>query len=98
MRFNHMELTFPIGSLTGDVREEIDAFYGSVFGWTALDTEVTTATQTIKRNNHPRMVTNPLGRREWKPKSSASARVRTTARAAHPRGHYARLVILRETA
>ena len=40
MRFNHMELTFPIGSLTGDVREEIDAFYGSVFGWTALDTEV----------------------------------------------------------
>ncbi len=40
MRFNHMELTFPIGSLTGDLREEIDAFYGSIFGWTALDTEV----------------------------------------------------------
>jgi hypothetical protein len=40
MRFNHMELTFPIGSLTQECREEIDAFYGSVFGWTALDTEV----------------------------------------------------------
>jgi len=40
MRFNHMELTFPVGSLTQDFREEIDAFYGSVFGWKALDTEV----------------------------------------------------------
>src|SRR6516225_5835487 len=40
MRFNHMEMTFPIGSLTKSFREEIDAFYGSVFGWSALDTEV----------------------------------------------------------
>ncbi len=40
MRFNHMEMTFPIGGLTKTVREEIDAFYGSVFGWTALDTDV----------------------------------------------------------
>ena len=40
MRFNHMEMTFPIGSLTQELREEIDAFYGSIFGWTALDTEV----------------------------------------------------------
>jgi hypothetical protein len=40
MRFNHMELTFPIGSLTREFREEIDAFYSSIFGWTALDTEV----------------------------------------------------------
>jgi hypothetical protein len=40
MRFNHMELTFPVGTLTKDFREEIDAFYGSVFGWKALDTEV----------------------------------------------------------
>jgi hypothetical protein len=35
-----MELTFPVGTLTQDFREEIDAFYGSVFGWKALDTEV----------------------------------------------------------
>jgi len=40
MRFNHMELTFPIGTLTESFREEIDAFYSSIFGWTALDTQV----------------------------------------------------------
>jgi hypothetical protein len=26
MRFNHMELTFPRGTLTDEFREEIDAF------------------------------------------------------------------------
>jgi hypothetical protein len=40
MRFNHMELTFPRGTLTKEFREEVDAFYSAVFGWTALDTEV----------------------------------------------------------
>ncbi len=40
MRFNHMELTFPVGTLTTEFREEVDAFYGSVFGWRGLDTEV----------------------------------------------------------
>ncbi len=40
MRFNHMEMTFPVGTLTETFRGEIDAFYGSLFGWTALDTEV----------------------------------------------------------
>ena len=40
MRFNHMELTFPVGTLTEQFREEVDAFYSSVFGWGALDTEV----------------------------------------------------------
>jgi len=40
MRFNHMELTFPRGTLTDDYREEIDAFYGAVFGWKTTDTEV----------------------------------------------------------
>ena len=40
MRFNHMEMTFPVGTLTKEFREEVDGFYGSVFGWTALDTEV----------------------------------------------------------
>jgi len=40
MRFNHMELTFPVGTLTKEFREEVDAFYGSVFGWSATDTEV----------------------------------------------------------
>ncbi len=40
MRFNHMELTVPRGTLTSEFREEVDAFYGSVFGWNGLDTEV----------------------------------------------------------
>jgi hypothetical protein len=40
MRFNHMELTFRRGTLTTEFREEVDSFYGSVFGWTGLDTEV----------------------------------------------------------
>ncbi|HXY28682.1 MAG TPA: hypothetical protein VEH82_10415 [Acidimicrobiales bacterium] len=40
MRFNHMELTLPRGTLTREFRQEVDAFYGTVFGWTGLDTEV----------------------------------------------------------
>jgi len=40
MRFNHMELTFPRGTLTEAFREEVDAFYGGVFGWKGVDTEV----------------------------------------------------------
>ncbi len=40
MRFNHMELTFPRGVLTTELRADIDAFYGDVFGWKFLDTEV----------------------------------------------------------
>ncbi len=40
MRFNHMELTFPRGTLSKEFREEVDAFYSAVFGWSALDAEV----------------------------------------------------------
>ncbi len=40
MRFNHMELTFPVGTLDDVFRKEVDAFYGDVFGWTGTDTEV----------------------------------------------------------
>ena len=40
MRFNHMELTFPVGTLDDEFRKEVDAFYGDVFGWTGVDTEV----------------------------------------------------------
>jgi hypothetical protein len=40
MRFNHMELTFPIGSLTAEARQQVDDFYGEVFGWSGLDTMV----------------------------------------------------------
>jgi hypothetical protein len=40
MRFNHMELTFPVGTLTDVFRKDVDDFYCEVFGWTAVDTEV----------------------------------------------------------
>jgi len=40
MRFNHMELTFARGTLTDEFREEVDAFYGSVFGWKSTDADV----------------------------------------------------------
>jgi hypothetical protein len=38
-RFNHMELTLPIGRLESD-RKEIAAFYGELFGWEALDVSI----------------------------------------------------------
>ena len=40
MRFNHMELSFPKGTLTQQFRDEVDAFYVDVLGWRAIDTEV----------------------------------------------------------
>lgn len=40
MRLNHMELTFPRGTLDDGFRKEVDDFYGTVFGWTGIDTEV----------------------------------------------------------
>lgn len=39
MRFNHMELTLPPGSLERD-REDIRRFYGEVFGFEALDVPI----------------------------------------------------------
>ena len=40
MRFNHMELTFPRGTLTQEFRDDVEAFYGSIFGWKSSDTEL----------------------------------------------------------
>ena len=40
MRFDHMELTVPVDSLTTTLREEIDDFYGSIFGWSGFDIDV----------------------------------------------------------
>lgn len=37
MRFNHMELTFPRGSLDEAMRADIKRFYGEVLGWNTLD-------------------------------------------------------------
>jgi hypothetical protein len=35
-----MELTFPRGTLTEEFRAEVDAFYGPIFGWKGVDTDV----------------------------------------------------------
>ena len=40
MRFNHMELSFPRGTLTKEFRAEVDTFFCDVLGWDTLDTEV----------------------------------------------------------
>jgi hypothetical protein len=40
MRFNHMELSFPSGTLTQTFRDDVDAFYCGVLGWESLDPEV----------------------------------------------------------
>jgi hypothetical protein len=40
MRFNHMELTLAPGTLTAELRRDIDAFYCDVLGWASVDTEV----------------------------------------------------------
>src|SRR5260221_3322131 len=33
-RFNHLELTFPVGTLTEEFLEKVGNFYYTVFGWT----------------------------------------------------------------
>src|SRR6188508_3124060 len=40
VKFNHMELTFPRGTLEPAFRKEVADFYGDVFGWAASDVEV----------------------------------------------------------
>jgi predicted enzyme related to lactoylglutathione lyase len=40
VRFNHMELTVPRGTLTREFRDEVGEFYGSVFGWQTSDVDV----------------------------------------------------------
>jgi len=40
LRFNHMELTLPRGTLTDGFKADVDAFYGDVFGWRFVDTPV----------------------------------------------------------
>ena len=39
MRFNHMELTLPRGTLTSQFREDVDRFCAAVFGWSAIDSD-----------------------------------------------------------
>ncbi len=37
MRFNHMELTLPPGTLDAKMRADIKSFYGDVLGWNTMD-------------------------------------------------------------
>jgi len=37
MRFNHMELTLPLGTLDEKMRADIKSFYGDVLGWNTMD-------------------------------------------------------------
>ena len=37
MRFNHMELTLPAGTMDADFREDVARFYGGVLGWSTAD-------------------------------------------------------------
>jgi hypothetical protein len=36
LRFNHMEITFPMGALTPEFCADVESFYADVFGWTAV--------------------------------------------------------------
>jgi hypothetical protein len=40
MRFNHLELTFEPGTLDAARRDDINAFYGDLFGWAGHDIEL----------------------------------------------------------
>jgi hypothetical protein len=40
VRFNHMELSFPRGTLTSEFRAEIDSVFVDLLGWRASDVDV----------------------------------------------------------
>jgi hypothetical protein len=40
LRFNHMELTFPPGTLTDEFRAEVDSVFVDILGFRAVDAEV----------------------------------------------------------
>jgi hypothetical protein len=49
MRFNHLEMTFPRGTFTKEFRDDVEAFYGSVFGWELRDVELLGQTNFLLR-------------------------------------------------
>jgi len=74
MRFNHMELTFPLGTLTQEFRDDVDSFYCGVLGWNALDTMVINQSchllqpddgQFILLAEGKKPLESPRGRRSW---------------------------------
>lgn len=49
IRFNHMELTLPLGQLDDRMRADLRAFYGGVLGWEMLDVEIVGGKQLLMR-------------------------------------------------
>jgi hypothetical protein len=49
-RFNHMELTLPIGQLEKS-REEISEFYGDLFGWDSMSLQILGQTGLLLRTD-----------------------------------------------
>jgi hypothetical protein len=49
VRFNHMELTVPRGTLDAEMRADLTAFYGDVLGWQTSDVEIVGGTQFLMR-------------------------------------------------
>jgi len=49
VRFNHMELTLPIGALDDQMRADMKSFYGDVLGWETMDVEIVGGTQFLMR-------------------------------------------------
>ena len=49
VRFNHMELTVPIGTLDDAMRADLAAFYGGALGWETKDVEVLGGRQFLMR-------------------------------------------------
>ena len=40
MRFNHMELTFPPGTLSSEFRADVDSVFVDLLGWRASDVDI----------------------------------------------------------
>ena len=40
LRFNHMELTFPPGTLDAEFRRDVAGFYGELFGWESSNVDI----------------------------------------------------------
>ena len=57
VRFNHMELTFPRGTLEPAFRKEVADFYGDVFGWEEHATETVERQKLVLRvHSHEQFV------------------------------------------
>ena len=56
VRFNHMELTVPKGTLTPEFRADVRSFYGDVLGWMVSDTEIVGGLQLLLRPDETQFV------------------------------------------